>query len=382
MFETVAIFEQIEIEKGRLDQEADCEKESIGPCWRKFQNERPLFVPSPATVGRLAALTQALRPYRYLQVEGAENGRCPADTASPTLDESYNRLLLTRINLNAQGNGTKVDADLAQTIVRDVYRSNRFTPIESSTSFIGELVSNLAGESSDLDASLNCGPSSPERGQLLVSLHAAGVDISAIQNGGGNFTYSDIPGANLSGIRLEGVSLNNSRLPGASFANANLEEVHFRGADLNGARFANARIANSDFEGARIQIFSSVGDAPWFFNPSSAENTLVSGIRLYESNASPTLLDRICLSLQLPTAFSLPDLRQGFAAGTSAEISFTDLSQHAVLIETRSERDELVSDQRAIIMFGIGLERTVLWERTRSGNRQQLEYIPLSECSS
>lgn len=389
MFETVAIFEQIEKEKERIDKLTDdkkrfCRGKSyIGPCWivqtdaKGISSNRSLFVPSAATVGRLAALTQALRPYRYLQVEGAEKGLCPLETASPALDSTYQALLGESFKQAPGRARGDVPNDIALSITKEIYKDYNFQSKNKRSNLINNLIQQIIGTNDNINASLNCGPSSPERGQLLVSLHAAGVDISAIQNGGGNFTYADIPGANLSGIKLNGVRLNNARLPGASFANADLYNVHLRGADINGARFAGAKLEKVDFEGARIQIFEKVGDAPLYFLPPKANDVLISGIRIFEKSLSPNILDRICFSFSLPSAYTLESEKVNIAASTLGELEFFDLSDYGILIETRVLPNDLVKEQRAILMFGIGLPRTKLYE----GESTKIEYIPVSDCN-
>ena len=391
MFETVAIFEQIEREKDSIKELGTAEKgqsvcsaqKPIGPCWLDQQTvstateQRSLFVPSVATVGRLAALTQALRPYRYLQVEGAEQGRCPAETASPALDSSYEALLAETFNQAPGSTRGDVPTDIAKSIVEDIYNDFSIRPTAESLNFIVRFVQRMIGFDEEFAARLNCGPSSPERGQLLVSLHAAGVDISAIENGGGNFTYADIPGANLTGINLKGVRLNNARLPGASFQNARLSSVHLRGADIDGARFSGAVLEAVDFEGARVQIFDRAGDAPIFFLPPKADNVLVSGIRFYEQSPSPNLEARLCSSFKYyPSAFTLPDARNLIAESTRADLNFFDLSDYGMLIETRNAAENIKGQQRAVLMFGIGLPKTMLYQK----GDISLTYVPLSGC--
>lgn len=68
MFETAAIFQQLEDEKAKATPTTGCQGDSPEMCWNTTAT-RPIFVPSRATTGRIAALTQALRPYRYLSVE-------------------------------------------------------------------------------------------------------------------------------------------------------------------------------------------------------------------------------------------------------------------------------------------------------------------------
>lgn len=375
MFETAAIFEALDAEKSSNLKTA-CEAANSDSCWKSFADGSTLYVPSSATIGRLAALTQALRPYRYLRVEGVEQRLCPQDTRSVALDDLYARLLATRLTA---GPPQQLSVEDAKALAEKawVLASQRQATLRKFQSFFGRLVGGLVGDpESSTEPPLSCSPTSPERGQLLVSLHASKVDVSAIVKGGGNFSYADIPGANLSGLRLEDVSLEGANLPGSSFRNASLSNVNFRGADLNAARFAGARISKSDFEGARIQVFQKAGDAPLFFTPGGADDVLLSGIRLYERSESPNLFDRLCLTLFLPSALALESARKGFAQGAVAG-SFEDLSGYALLVETARDKDTSQIEQRATLMFGVGLTRTVLLEKPRAVH---VEYIPISDC--
>ena len=71
VIEATSVFEQIEREKEQVTKRKAsnraCTSDNVAHCWN-----RNLFVPTQATMGRLAALTQALRPYRYLVVEPNE----------------------------------------------------------------------------------------------------------------------------------------------------------------------------------------------------------------------------------------------------------------------------------------------------------------------
>ncbi|MEO1657014.1 MAG: pentapeptide repeat-containing protein [Pseudomonadota bacterium] len=385
MFETVAIFDRIDAEKVQAVGDVCTEDLAGGPCWTAppIAAERKLFRPTDGTVGRLAALTQALRPYRYLTVEDDPSTRCPQDTASPALDATYERLLLTTI----QGPGTSRTALTVEQAVRITKEIYRETPLQTETrsrqSQISRLVAFVSGaDTSASDVSLNCEASSPERGQLLVALHAAGIDISSIVRGGGNFSYADIPGANLSGIVLNGVSLNGARLPGASFQDAILDEVHFRSADLDGARFVGAEIRNADFEAARIQTFERAGDAPLYFMPHRADNVLVSGIRLYEQSPDPDLFGRFCFTLQLPSAFTLPQARDGIAASTEELMRYTDLSEYGFLVEHVEAPGEAYSEERSVLIFDLGLPTSVLLRRTIGGRMVTVSYLRVGECGS
>ncbi len=384
MFETVAIFDQIEKEKSQVETSHLCGETLRNGCWNQKSTEqgmRKLFVPSIATIGRLAALTQALRPYRYLEVEisGPSQILCQSETSSIALATIYNGLLAASIDQAPGSLRGPVPVGMAKEIAENSYAEANTKTFEERLSFLAKIIQRLVGSESSNAYQLNCEASSPERGQLLVSLHAAGVDISAIEKGGGNFTYADIPGANLAGIVLEGVSLNHAKLPGASFSNALLDEVHFREADLTGARFSGASISNSDFEAARIQTFFKPGDAPIHFLPLRGENLLISGMQFYESSQSPNLLKRLCLSLQLPSAFTLTPYREKIDISVLSSLSFFDVNDYALLLEETSVSGSSMIVQKAVLMFGVDMPRVTLYE-SLDASSYSITYIPVSEC--
>ncbi|MBP1861561.1 pentapeptide repeat-containing protein [Rhizobium herbae] len=372
--EITAIFEQIDKEKQATERTADnyCSDTRKRSCFRQpvAEEPQPVFVPSQATLGRIAALTQALRPYRYLTVEGAEPGQCPQDTASPALSEAYNSLLGNMIGRGPRGSHDGVPADSAKTLIAGVYANHPLGTRKASDGLLAAFahwVDMLSGTSLSTAAQLNCAPASPERGQLLVSLHAAGVDLSAIQTAGGDFTYSDIPGAFLSGIRLNEVNLTGSRLPGASFTGSDLTAVTFRNADLTNVRFSNASIRKSDFEGARIQVYNRDGDAPLFFIPRLSDDNLLSGIRLYQKAGHPNIFARVCGTLKLASDVATPN--QGPTLADNA-------SSYGLLIETVTE-SESVKRQEAVLIFDLKTGTQSLYG---DPSTTQLEYLPFKEC--
>ncbi len=372
VFEITAIFEQIEKEKGATkidDPEYHCSEERKEACYTRFQDpsEQVIFTPSRATLGRIAALTQALRPYRYLVVEGSTADLCPSDTRSINLDAAYNFLVGELANRGPRGGKAPIDVDRAKELAEDAYARNWGLPLDSSRNIVSSTLNEISdwvlGLKSPANLQLNCSPASPERGQLLVSLHAAGIDISAIQAAGGDFTYSDIPGASLSGVRLDGVNLTGARLPGANFGNSLLHNVIFRDADLSNARFTNAWISKSDFEGAQIQVYLRDGDAPLFLMPSKSEDNLLSGFRLYQRSSEPNIIERFCYSITLPT---------GLAA---------EAKKLALLVETRKYRSNgKPSVQYARLMFDIGIPLTTLGSKELTDQEVELEYSPISAC--
>lgn len=103
--------------------------------------------------------------------------------------------------------------------------------------------------------SLTQNPSSPERGQLLVSLVES--DIDSIQTQfeilhKSNFSYSDLRNADLCENNLNGIKLNNayfseSNVCNVKLQNAKLENIYAFKSDFSHTYFNGANIKNSSF---------------------------------------------------------------------------------------------------------------------------------------
>lgn len=390
VFEISAIFERIDAEKesATKPEKITCVDSAQRGCFRQSKVAgREIFVPSAATLGRTAALTQALRPYRYLTVEGAAASACPQATTSESLSKSYQDLLGTIANRGPRGARTGLSAEQAATLTAAHYSQvpdAAWDVLGTARHTARQIIEAVTDTASATPANaLNCAPASPERGQLLVSLHAASIDISAIQAAGGDFTFADFPGAFLDGVELTGVDLSGARLPGASLARSHLVGVTFRGADLSNAKFGNAVVEKSHFEGARIQVYLKDGDAPWFFTPRVSNDNLLSGMQVYQEAQKPNIFERLCLSLTLPSGFMLASARPALAAATDATLVVQPAADFGLLVETRTSAQPGKQRQFGVLVYQLGLPRQVLHQGTPAdptGLATRLEYIPLSDC--
>jgi hypothetical protein len=358
MFETSAIFQQIEEEKKAIAKEKKkvvCNSKVVDQCWTAA-GKTSLFVPSNATVGRLAALTQALRPYRYLSVEdqgpyrfrGDEKSKdiCPEAINTELLD--YAATIVRGASIGADGkpdpSPTNIDA------IRNSMRK-RATELGITSSLDGWIrrvagtiartfsgISSATLPESDIGISaISCRASSPERGQLLIALHGASVDMSNLASKGADFRFADLPGAQLKGIALRGVDLSNSRLPGASFDEAVLERVNFSGAHLAGARFSRAKLDRVNFAGAIIQAGGAQATNASLLFSRLHDSSLV-GIRLVELGAAAPFFTRWCVARRLATRLATQEVlpNAGNPAPGSNPIS---LDGFALLSETRKYSD-------------------------------------------
>ncbi|WP_299283301.1 pentapeptide repeat-containing protein [uncultured Tateyamaria sp.] len=93
---------------------------------------------------------------------------------------------------------------------------------------------------------------SPERGQLLSSLAASGVELRDIVRGG-DFSYADAENVSLARQNLSGANFQHANLADASFDSAVLRNTDFRQAILPPAyRFRDSEIFGWQLEGAIV----------------------------------------------------------------------------------------------------------------------------------
>jgi Pentapeptide repeats (8 copies) len=83
---------------------------------------------------------------------------------------------------------------------------------------------------------------SPERGQLLLSLHAAGVDISELGRRGATFAYADMPNVRFSKADLSSLDLSHAYLKNVDLSGADLSGANLTGTNLDGANIVGATI--------------------------------------------------------------------------------------------------------------------------------------------
>ncbi len=98
-------------------------------------------------------------------------------------------------------------------------------------------------------------PRSPERGFVLRSLVAAGIDITGLIDQRADFSYAEVENAVLENFRLEPTQIAASSVQGARglmLAYAQMEGTSFRGSRLGDANFKGAFLDNAYFTGARL----------------------------------------------------------------------------------------------------------------------------------
>ena len=98
-------------------------------------------------------------------------------------------------------------------------------------------------------------PRSPERGFILRSVVAAGIDVTGLIDQKADFSYAEAEDAVIEYYRLEPTPLAASSVPGTrglQLAESQLEGVSFRGSRLGEANFKHAWLVNAAFSGCRL----------------------------------------------------------------------------------------------------------------------------------
>ncbi len=159
---------------------------------------------SPQIIGQIVALSNSLRPYRYL-----ENDSLIARETSP----ERGQLLLSLVNSEID-NGS----------LGRIFRNADFSYAE-----LGEVV--LAGE-------------------YLGGINLREANLSKTDLNGANLTGADLNRADLSGAILAGVNLTKANLSDTDLREAIIEATDFRGASLYGTDLRKVNLIGSDWRGA------------------------------------------------------------------------------------------------------------------------------------
>lgn len=170
-------------------------------------NKGPLVKIPRDLIGRIVALSQSFRPYKYINYE---------------------------LNSKNKTQWQQVEC-------------NTFNEIFGSCNNISEIA-------------VSSRPLSPERAQLFMTLVNANIqNLQEIIDSGADFTYSDF-----NGIKLRKFILQNVDFSGSSFTNAEFFQARFKKVDLKDAKFSNTHIQSSTFE--NYEISNSVFDDVKFEN--------------------------------------------------------------------------------------------------------------------
>ena len=215
---------------------------------------------SPQLIGRISALSQSFRPYRFWQ---------DSSLIEKPLSPERGQLLLALAN-------SAFDS-LAYV---NIYRNATF-----EDSYLHG--ANLHG------ANLS-GANLREADLLRADLRGAilrGTDLSRV-----SFIAADLSGANLSKANLSGANLSKVNLSKADLSGANLVKANFRGANLSGANLSKANLyeanlsrmisVGADFRGARFNIKNIKDPKDPDLSRSQMDKTDLSGVDLSRANLS------------------------------------------------------------------------------------------------
>lgn len=232
IFEVTSILEQLDREKTaagwdkmREDQRLVAYRTRTG---KRPDTQKAAFPLTPGLVGRIQALSRSLRPYRYLAVS-------PAD-----------------VSIGLQWRLAHMAAS------RRTESNNRGWLFDRMPHWLFDLMP-WATTQEDSSGRLTERPLSPERGQLLITLVGAQVDMRPILKGA-DFSDANLTGAVLAEADLRGAILARANLVDSALVDVDLSEAvlieadltkaDLTGSQLNGAKLMDAKLGDAFLTGA------------------------------------------------------------------------------------------------------------------------------------
>lgn len=216
----------------KVDREIERQRDTM-----KVVTDSTKFKLSQSLIGQIAALSQAFKPYRFM-----DGGELIKNPLSPERGQLL--ITITRLPLDT---GT----------FRSIYQRSTF-------------------ESADLN----------EAELSEADLRSAKLKDSRLINA--HLDWSNLGDANLWNADLREANLSNASLSNASLSNANLTRAYLREADLKGAHFREANLSRANLSGSDLR-----GASMWMANLSRAYlwSTDLSKAELWRANLRKAKLD-------------------------------------------------------------------------------------------
>jgi uncharacterized protein YjbI with pentapeptide repeats len=173
--------------------------DGMRPRKRDFAGNHPLFMLSDRLSGRIAAISRALRPYRYLD----DTGRLSSEPLSPERGQLLTSLISSDVDTFELNHFSPVfdRADLAQAEFSDIpieHLSARNARFDGATLINVQFTYSNLGGSSFRNATLN--------GVKIDSLEGACLEGANLSGEFDNLRHSDLTGAKIRGARFGDLS--------------------------------------------------------------------------------------------------------------------------------------------------------------------------------
>jgi len=142
-------------------------------------------------------------------------------------------------------------------------------------------------------------PISPERGQLLIALLNADVDLSGGSWSLVDFTYSDLSGSifdytiNIQGLNIKNSSFVNASIDGITIISSNIEGVDFRHSEIENILLEGNNATGVNFNNATL---ANVSISQSLLEQASFNNTRFHKSEIHESIMSDTQFDSLKIS--------------------------------------------------------------------------------------
>jgi hypothetical protein len=161
IFEFGEIFRIINEEKKETSFEIVSSTLEGNAYWRELDRYEKVFVPSEATIGRIVALTQILRPFRYLSVEDTLIN-CKKLELGAELSEVRNRIFEETLTLGPENSNRQIKVEVAENYATNAYETSRLVEGFAFKNIFSEVSNFFSEQPEDVTVRLSCSLLSPE----------------------------------------------------------------------------------------------------------------------------------------------------------------------------------------------------------------------------
>jgi len=217
---------------------------------------------SPQLVGRIIALSNSLRPYKYLENDSL---------ISRELSPERGHLLLSIIS-----------SEIDRGTLRRIYRVADFSSADLKSAVLSsEYLAGINLANADL------------RGATLDEADFSDANLSGAELNGAVMSFANLRGSRFRQAKMRGVYLVSADLSQANFANADLYGANLTGANLRNAHFSNANLQKTNLAGAdlrRVALRQAVLDSVivsefnWLDNLSTLDKDSIRGTNYLKTN--------------------------------------------------------------------------------------------------
>ncbi|MDN4145986.1 hypothetical protein QYE80_13405 [Pseudomonas tohonis] len=344
-----------------------CNKRTDTLCW----DADGKFRPSLATSSRIAATTHMLPPRRIVLESPPRCSEAIFSEAVHALSAEINFERIYRTKPSKEQKTARLK-NLAKAILESNSKDKN-----SITESLFESVSRelFTSKTTTLEQRISCKSMSPERGQLLVGLAAAEVNLTDLTAKGATFTNSAVAGI-ISSEALSNLDLSDSDLAAASFKGP-LQNVRLSYSNLGTNTLDSSKISDVDLAGAELELdIASTLFGLGFMRNNSPENFISKlGFTLYNSRDRSDINSFLCKAIVGKTILELTG---------SADHKNTfekEYLQTGILSETRKTTEGRYNS-KGILVQGVLKDQLTIFTEPNTPEEAVISYFPMSDCNS